>query len=173
MHHAFKGGLLEHTLQMLQTGETLLKLPFYAEVLNKDLCLFGLMMHDFSKIFEYSPTAGFKKTIHGVLVSHIPKTACLIELSADKFGVPDEIKDHLQHVVLAHHGCLEYGSPVDMATPEAMFVHYIDNLHGDIFGVVQKMATEVPAGAEIWKHPVTRKNLVVKRFNEVLKEYET
>lgn len=172
MHHAFKGGLLEHTLQMLQTGEALLKLPFYKEALNADLCMFGLMFHDFSKMYEYSADAGFKKTTHGILVGHIAKTAALIEVSCDKFGVPDEIKDFLQHVVLAHHGRVDYGSPVDMAIPEAQFVHFIDHLHGDVFGTVQKFETEAK-GQEIWKHPVTRKNMVVTRFSDVLKSCES
>lgn len=173
MHHAFKGGLLEHTLQMLQSGEALLKLPCYAEVLNRDLCLFGLMFHDFSKIYEYHPSAGFKKTMHGVLVGHISKTCALIEVSCDKLGIDEEIKDHLQHVILAHHGRIDYGSPVDMATPEAMFVHFIDHLHGDVFGTVQKFETEVQPGTEIWKHNVTRKNMIVRRFTDILKEKES
>lgn len=168
MHHAFVHGLLEHTWQMCETVEKLFELPFYSEVLNKDLCMFGVMFHDFGKIFEYERSAGFKKTLQGILVPHIPMTSSLIFQTCNKFGVPEIIRDHMCHVVLAHHGCMEYGSPVDMAIPEAAFVHYVDNLHGDVFGWLQKIATS--NGEDIIKH--VGRQLVTLRFSEVLKECE-
>jgi 3'-5' exoribonuclease len=137
MHHAFKHGLLEHTLQMLQCGEALLNLPFFHE-LNKDLCMFGIMFHDFGKIYEYSCEPGFKKKIQGLLVGHISMVSARVLEAANKYGVPEMVRDHMMHVVLAHHRLKEWGSPVTFACPEAAFVHYVDNLHGDVFGIIQK-----------------------------------
>lgn len=168
MHHAFKHGLLEHTLQMLQMGEKLLDFPFFKE-LNKDLCMFGLMFHDFGKIYEYSTEPGFKRKVQGMLVPHIPMVAARIYESSNKFGVPEMIRDHMMHVVLAHHRLLEWGSPVKFACPEAAFIHYLDNLHGDVFGILQKRAeaTEDTIRHGYYNDSVT---ILRKPFDQVLKE---
>lgn len=170
MHHAFIGGLLEHTWQMLETGEALLKLPFYSNVLNRDLCLFGLMFHDFGKIFEYE-SVSFKKTLQGLLVPHIPMTAAMVFESANKYGVPEIIRDHMMHVVLTHHKLMKHGSPVVFACPEAAFVHYIDNIHSDVFGFVQRIENE-GSGKEYVKHGYSENNLIVQRFSDILKTCE-
>ena len=136
LHHSFKHGLLEHTLQMLDCGKVLLDLPMWKE-LNKDLCMFGIMFHDFGKIYEYSTDPGFKKRLQGLLVPHIPMVAARIYESANKFGIPEMVRDHMMHVVLAHHRFLEWGSPVGFACPEASFVHNVDNLHGGTMGLLQ------------------------------------
>jgi 3'-5' exoribonuclease len=168
MHHAFVGGLLEHTSQMCETVEKLFTLPFYRDALNKDLCMFGVLFHDFGKMFEYQQSAGFKKTVQGLLVPHIPMTSQLVFETCNKFGVPEVIRDHMCHVILAHHGKLAYGSPVDMATPEAAFVHHVDNLHGDVFGWIQKIATSTHE--EYIKH--SDRQLITVRFSEVLRACE-
>ena len=170
MHHAFVGGLLEHTWQMLRCGEALLKLPFMAEVLNADLCMFGLMFHDFGKIFEYKSQGGFQRTLQGRLVPHIPMTGALILESGNKHGIPEVIRDHLMHVVLAHHGKVEWGSPVTMNIPEAGFVHYIDHLHGDVFGWLQRIEREAKPGDEVIKG--WGNELIVERFSAILKRCE-
>ncbi len=163
MHHAFQGGLLEHTHQMVEVARKLFELPFLSTVLNKDLCLFGIIFHDFGKIFEYEHGGTFQPTVQGKLVPHIPMTGALIFEAANKHGVPEIVRDHMMHVVLAHHGCMEYGSPVDMAIPEAAFVHYVDNMHGDIFG--WKQATSQAVGDTV-RHG--GRQLLVRSFNEVL-----
>lgn len=138
LHHAFYHGLLEHTLQMLNCGHALLQLPFFQGVLDYDLCMFGIMFHDFGKIFEYSVDPGFKKRPQGMLVPHIPMCSAMIYENANKLGVPEIVRDYMMHVVLAHHRKLAWGSPVTFSCPEASFVHYVDNLHGDVFGMIQK-----------------------------------
>lgn len=171
MHHAFVGGLLEHTWQMAEISDYLLRLPFMKEVLNRDLCLFGVMFHDFGKIFEYNQTGGFKKTVQGVLVPHIPMTAAMVYESANKYGIPEIIRDHMMHVILSHHKLQEHGSPVIFACPEAAFVHYVDNMHGDVFGFTQRIEND-GAGKEYVKHGYAANNLVVQRFNDILKSCE-
>lgn len=164
-HHAFQGGLLEHTVQLCDMADKLFALPFISDQLNRDLCFFGLIFHDFGKIFEYEHSAGFSHTLQGTLVPHIPMTGAIIYETCNKRDVPEVIRDHLMHVVLAHHGKLEYGSPVDMAIPEAAFVHYLDNMHGDIFGWLQKFKD---TKQELIYH--NKRNLVTRRFSEILKE---
>lgn len=171
MHHAFVGGLLEHTTQMLDMADSLLNLPFFKD-LNRDLCMFGVMFHDFGKIYEYESSAGFKATEQGILVGHIAKTCALIEVEALTFKIDDRIRDNLQHVVLAHHGCLEYGSPVPMSTPEAVFVHHVDNLHGTVFGFLQKVENDARPGDLAVRHGYDGSKVLVKRFNDVIKEIE-
>lgn len=166
MHHAFYHGLLEHTLQMLQCGEALLNLHFFKD-LNKDLCMFGLMFHDFGKIYEYSTEPGFNKRLQGVLVPHIPMVAARIYEVANRYAVPEEVRDHMMHVVLSHHRRLEWGSPVTFACPEAAFVHYIDNLHGDVFGILQGREA---SKTETFKHGFGSDAYTILKtsFNEII-----
>jgi 3'-5' exoribonuclease len=168
MHHAFKSGLIEHTSQMVTVAKTLLELPFFKEVLNKDICLFGIIMHDFCKIFEYSQDGQYKPTIQGRLVPHIPMAGAMIYETSNKYGVPEIIRDHMMHVVLAHHGKLEWGSPVDMATLEAAFVHHVDHLHGDVMGWHQAISG---SKLDVVKHG--RQNLIGANFNSILKQVES
>lgn len=168
MHHAFVGGLLEHTYQMIKIGESLFNnFKFIREAVNKDLCLFGLMFHDFGKIFEYEHKSPFSYTAEGKLVPHIPMTAALILESCEKNNVDPKIRNYMMHVVLAHHGRMEWGSPVNMAIPEAMFVHYIDNLHGDMYGCLQAMEAKKSGNDKIIKH-FDGKYLVTERFSDIL-----
>lgn len=172
MHHAFVGGLLEHTSQMLEIGDTLLKLPFFERVLNRDLCLFGLMFHDFGKIFEYEHGNGFRRTLQGRLVPHIPMVAAMVYHYAACVQIPEIIRDHMMHVVLAHHGKVEWGSPISMNIPEAAFVHYIDHMHGDVFGWLQKIHNEAQPGDIVVKNYMGKNELVVERFSDILKKCE-
>jgi 3'-5' exoribonuclease len=173
MHHAFKHGLLEHTLQMLQTGEKLLELPFYGERLNRDLCLFGLLFHDFGKIFEYGDGPSFGKTLSGVKVPHIPKMGALIYHYAKLQHVPDPIIDEMMSIVLSHHRFMEWGSPCVPSSPEALFVHYIDNLHGDVYGVLQRIEND-QSQDQFVKHGFGAQAYTVpkQRFSDLLKQVE-
>lgn len=168
VHHAFVGGLLEHTLEMCLMGKKLFELSFMTKNLNKDLCMFGLIFHDFGKIFEYKPEPGAGKTAQGILVSHIPHTAAIIYHVCAVLKVSDEERDHLMHVVLAHHGQIEWGSPVVPATPEAWFVHFVDNMHSQIFRAIQVLEEAKP-GDDMVKHPIIRDYYVTKRFSDLIK----
>lgn len=173
MHHAFKHGLLEHTLEMLQTADKLFELHFYADSLNKDYCMFGIMFHDFMKIFEYGDGPDFKRTRLGIMVPHIPKMAAIIEAEGREIGLSEELVTYLQSIILSHHRMLEWGSPCKPATPEALFVHYVDNLHGDVFGVLQRMEADT-SSEETVKHGFGSDayTIVKKRFSDVIKETE-
>jgi 3'-5' exoribonuclease len=131
LHHAFIGGLLEHTLQLMKIAEA--TLPLYPE-LNRDLVLMGLFLHDLGKGYELQWDRGFDYTVHGNLIGHIVFGAQMLgmkvlELKAKQgIVIPPTVKHCLEHIVLSHHGKKEYGAPVLPSTPEAIFVAQVDNL---------------------------------------------
>jgi 3'-5' exoribonuclease len=129
LHHAYVGGLLEHTVTMMDIADRLL--PFYPGV-DRDLLLVGCFLHDAGKVRELSYGRAFGYTDEGQLVGHIAigvemlsdKAAKVPELTGEPF--PRELMVRLKHMVLSHHGTLEYGSPRVPMTPEAMLLHAID-----------------------------------------------
>lgn len=130
LHHVFLGGLLEHTLSVLAMAQ--LACGHYSE-LNRDLVLAGVLLHDVGKTAELSYQRSFGYSDAGNLVGHISMEAEWINRAADKVpGFPQELRLHLLHIVLSHHGRLEFGSPVLPKTPEALLVHYLDDLDGKL-----------------------------------------
>ena len=131
VHHAYVGGLLEHTLGLMRAAEVMF--PLYPR-LNADLVRLGVLMHDVAKIAEYEVKPGFGKTRRRMLLGHISMgTAMARHLAQEAEAatgsqVPALKLELLQHMILAHHGQLDFGSPVIPAIPEAWFLHYIDNL---------------------------------------------
>jgi len=131
MHHAFLGGLLEHTLNVLEMAQ--LVIPRYPEV-SLDLVLAGIFLHDIGKTAELACETAFQYTDRGQLVGHIVQAAIWIDQKAgaveDETGTPfpQDIQDVLTHIVLSHHGQYDYGSPKLPATPEAIAIHHLDNL---------------------------------------------
>lgn len=139
-HHARRGGLVEHTAQMMRVGDALARL--YPE-LNRDLLIAGILFHDSGKLWENQlPEDGFTMGYDelGELMGHISIGLELVNstwrklitenASAWKDLVPssEDVRMHLLHLIAAHHGEKELGSPVDPKTPEATALHYIDNL---------------------------------------------
>ncbi|MEI8195164.1 MAG: HD domain-containing protein [Phycisphaerae bacterium] len=131
MHHAWIGGLLEHTLSLLELA--LLVCPRYPDI-DQDLVLAGLLLHDIAKTAELSYTCGFDYTDLGRLVGHVALGTIWIETKAQqasaKLGKPirKDLVMVLQHIVLSHHGVPEFGAAVLPKTPEAILVNLIDNL---------------------------------------------
>lgn len=130
-HHAYLGGLLEHTLNAMQVAEAVI--PFYPG-LNRDMVLAGIFLHDIAKTWELSYNCAFGYTDSGHLVGHIVKSAIWVEQkareAAAKLGeaIPQAIVDVMQHIILSHHGTHEFGSPRLPSTPEALAVHAIENM---------------------------------------------
>lgn len=131
MHHAYIGGLLEHTVSVLEVA--LRVVPHYPK-LSMDLMLTGLFLHDIAKSTELSFETAIGYTDEGQLVGHIAQAVIWMDKKADavesRMGAPfpKELRWVLQHIILSHHGCYEFGSPKLPAIPEAIAVHYIDNL---------------------------------------------
>jgi 3'-5' exoribonuclease len=130
MHHVYLGGLLEHTLSILGMAER--ACGHYADM-NRDLVVAGVFLHDVGKTAELSYERSFGYTDLGNLVGHISTEVQWINREADRIqGFPDELRMQLVHIVLSHHGKLEFGSPVLPKTPEALLVHYLDDLDGKL-----------------------------------------
>ena len=130
MHHVYLGGLLEHSLSIAQMAER--ACGHYAEM-NRDLVLAGVFLHDLGKTAELSYDRSFGYTDEGNLLGHISMEAQWIQRAIDGMpGFPEVLRLHVLHIVLSHHGRLEYGSPVLPRTPEALLVHYLDDLDGKL-----------------------------------------
>jgi 3'-5' exoribonuclease len=139
-HHARRGGLVEHTAQMMRVAKEIA--PLYPP-LNTDLLVAGILFHDSGKLWENAlPENGFVMNYDelGELMGHISIGLELVNAlwrglsteNADKWKnllpTSEDVRIHLLHLIGAHHGEREFGSPVAPKTPEAMALHYIDNL---------------------------------------------
>lgn len=124
MHHNYFSGLAYHTYSMLKLSDAYLELyPF----LNKDLVYSGIILHDLGKIIELSGPKGTEYTKKGNLLGHISLGANEIHNVSVELKVDDsEEVINLLHIVLSHHGQLEYGSPKEPMTPEAALIHFLD-----------------------------------------------
>jgi len=135
IHHAWIGGLLEHTLQLMKMANEIL--PSYPR-LNRDIILIGLFIHDLGKVEELRWDTGFQYTREGNLIGHIARGAMWLEEKAKVAeaslgsSLPDGFLTVLQHIVLSHHGQLEHGAAKLPSTPEAMFVSQLDNLDAQV-----------------------------------------
>ena len=125
VHHAFVGGLLEHTLGVVKICLSLADL--YPE-LDRQTLLAGALCHDLGKIWELSGGLTNDYTDAGRLVGHINLCLLRLEQPLRKSGLDPALALHLQHLILSHHGLLEYGSPKLPQTVEAMVLHYADNI---------------------------------------------
>jgi 3'-5' exoribonuclease len=143
VHHAYIGGLLEHTLQLMKLADVML--PLYPG-LNRDLVLMGLFLHDLGKTSELEWEKGFSYTADGNLVGHVVRGAVWLHGMAARAaaergaGLPPEALRVLMHMVISHHGEMEHGAAKPPSTPEAMFVAMLDNLDA-------KVATTLVAAA--------------------------
>lgn len=140
-HHAFIGGLLEHTLNAIEVADAIVK--FYPG-LNRDLILAALFLHDIAKTWELTFQTSFGYSDGGHLVGHIVKSAIWVEQKAkeaeESLGgerIPRELIDVLQHLILSHHEKPEFGAARIPMTPEAVFVAMIDNLDAKMMIVLQ------------------------------------
>ncbi|GHS95444.1 HD family phosphohydrolase [Planctomycetales bacterium] len=126
-HHACVGGLLEHTATILRYGRAILAQN--AVRLNADLLTAGIILHDVGKIEELALGASIEYSDRGKLLGHISIGNLMVEERAATLPHFPPLKKYLlQHLILSHHGQMEYGSPVLPAVPEAFALHHLDNL---------------------------------------------
>jgi 3'-5' exoribonuclease len=146
MHHVCLGGLLEHTLSVLAMAH---RACDHYSGMNRDLVVAGVFLHDVGKTAELTYDRGFGYSDEGNLLGHITLEALWIQRKIDQLpGFPEDLRLHLLHIVLAHHGKLEYGSPVLPKTPEAVLVHYLDDLDGKLEAMFR--ALESDPGPNSW-----------------------
>ncbi|MGB0371345.1 MAG: 3'-5' exoribonuclease YhaM family protein [Opitutales bacterium] len=140
MHHAYRNGLLEHTVHMVRNARALL--PLYPEV-NPSLCLAGIILHDIGKIVEYAQSLASEKTRSGVLQGHVVLGYRIARKAALQSRLNADLTERLEHIVLSHQGELAWGAAAMAATPEAVFVSMVDNLDAKM-GMVQQALRETP-----------------------------
>ena len=144
MHHAYRSGLMEHTVRMCRACWALL--PHYPEV-DADLALAGVIVHDLGKAIEYTGDLATAKSRPGHLMGHVVLGYRQVRQAAIKAGLEDDLLERLEHIVLSHQGELEWGAAVKAATPEAVFVSMVDNLDAKM-GMVQYTLRTTPDSSE-------------------------
>ncbi len=153
-HHARYGGLLEHTHSMLDLAVRICNhyRPRYEnQPVDMGLLIAGVVLHDLGKIHELSGPIGTEYTDTGRLIGHIPHGLLMLENAAKIHPVGPETLDRLRHMILSHHGRLEWGSPVEPCTPEAIILHHIDMLDSR-FDALATAVKEAAPGAN-WTQP--------------------
>ncbi|MCB0340706.1 MAG: HD domain-containing protein [Pseudobdellovibrionaceae bacterium] len=141
IHHAYVGGLLEHVLSIAQTMSFLAK---HYTFLNYDYLLFGAIFHDIGKIWELSVEDGFQYTQRGRLVGHMVLACELVDKMSMRISdFTEDQRDICKHIILSHHGKLEYGSPKRPKLLEALVVAMIDEFDSKINSVASFMTSEL------------------------------
>ncbi len=132
IHHAYIGGLLEHTLSMLKIGVFLAE--HYKNYVIKDVLLAAIFLHDAGKIEELKIKNNvIEYSDAGRLLGHIVLGSSVVERKISEInGFPENLKMLIIHSIIAHHGEMEYGSPKRPKTAEAFLLHYIDNMDSKI-----------------------------------------
>ncbi len=151
-HHAYQAGLLEHVVTLLNVADRISDL--YPE-LDRDLLLTGIFLHDIGKIDELSYERAFSYTDEGQLLGHLVMGVCLLrekvrrtmDLTGEPF--PSELRLRLEHMIVSHHGTHEFGSPKLPMTPEAIALHYLDNLDAKVHTFTREIRDD-PARESNW-----------------------
>ncbi len=166
-HHAYPGGLLHHTLNMMELARLIG--PRYPEI-DTEMLMMGAFLHDLGKIDELKSGGEISYTDRGQLLGHIVigiqqldgKIRQLEQESGESF--PIVLRQHLEHLVVSHHGSQEYGSPKIPVTLEAVALHHIDNLDAKLATFTSVIEQDVAAdgnwtnytpliGRKLWKGP--------------------
>ncbi len=145
-HHAYHGGLLEHVVSLMEVAAVVA--PLYAGV-DDDLLLLGSFLHDAAKIDELTFERDLGYSDEGQLIGHLVMAVGMVEdkakeaekLSGEEF--PKELLLRIKHMIVSHHGEYEYGSPKLPMTPEAIALHYLDNLDAKLHNAAQLMREDV------------------------------
>ncbi len=159
LHHAWLGGLLEHVLHLVRLCRA--AAPFYPEV-DGDLLIAGAILHDIGKVRELAWSSTFQYTLEGQLIGHISiaqrmlseqiealnteARRCAAEKGVPAETFPEPLRLLLEHMLLAHHGKLEFGSPKLPMTPEALLLSTFDDLEAKFETLRGEFAAGVAAG---------------------------
>jgi 3'-5' exoribonuclease len=140
IHHAYKGGLADHILSVMKLAH---RMADHYPMADRDLLIAGAMLHDIGKVTELSYEKNFDYTDEGKLIGHLVMTAQKIREKASRIPhFPPLLEHHITHLVLSHHGHLEFGSPKLPMTLEAFIVHIIDHLDSRVASWLELMAKD-------------------------------
>lgn len=144
LHHAWLGGLLEHVVSLMGLCE--LAASHYPEI-NRDLLLTGALLHDIGKLEELSWGTRFGYTMEGQLLGHITLGISMVEKKLAALpNFPTTLRMLVEHMVLSHHGKLEFGSPKLPMIPEAVLLHYLDDLDAKMHTMRNEFARHAAQG---------------------------
>ncbi len=147
LHHAWLGGLLEHVVSLLGLAD---RVAAHYPMLDRDLLVTGVILHDIGKVRELTWETGFDYTVEGVLLGHIQMGVDLVEKTiATLPDFPARLRTLVLHMILSHHGKLEFGSPKLPMIPEALVLNFLDDLDAKM----QAMASEFERSAREGKAP--------------------
>lgn len=154
MHHARIGGLLEHSVQCLRVARSLAEMY----PVDRDKLFFGAIFHDVGKIEELSwGGGGFAYTTEGRLQGHVVLGDRIVASFIRRLpGFPEELELEISHILLSHQGEIEYGSPQQPKTLEALLVHLIDNLDARLAMFLETTANVRPDGWSHHENPLRR-----------------
>lgn len=159
-HHNYLGGLMEHSLNVAALCETLC--GFYD--LDRDLLVACALLHDLGKLREYDIKASIDMTVEGRLIGHLPMGAEMVSKAADELdGFPRDLKNQVVHIILAHHGEYEKGSPRLPAFPEAMALHLADYTDAFVRNSIQETDDLGPGE---WKYSRSLGRFIYSREKE-------
>ena len=139
IHHAYLGGLLEHTLSVMELA---VQVSSHYAYLDRDLLLAGAFFHDVGKIRELGSDTSFDYTDEGRLVGHLVTGAMMVTEWAISAGLDDEQRLKLVHMILSHHGSYEFGSPRRPKFIEAVILHYLDEMDSKVQTIAEIAARE-------------------------------
>jgi 3'-5' exoribonuclease len=147
LHHAWLGGLLEHVISLCTLADRVVS---HYPLIDRDLVITGVILHDIGKVRELSWEAGFEYTVEGMLLGHIHIGAALAERTMDALpDFPPRLKTIVLHMILSHHGKLEFGSPKVPMIPEALLLNFVDDLDAKM----QAVSSEFDKSAREGKGP--------------------
>jgi len=145
-HHAYHGGLIEHVVQLMELARTVGS--HYAQI-DTDLLVFGAFLHDLGKLDELSYDRDLAYTDEGQLIGHLVMGVHILQARLEQFAqrreepFPEDLALRLKHMIVSHHGKLEFGSPKVPMTLEAIALHYLDDLDAKIHCSHQQMVEDV------------------------------
>ncbi len=151
-HHAYDGGLLEHTATLLELARSVAQV--YGDRLNRDLLVAGAFLHDVAKVAEMDARTG-EYTDAGRLLGHIAMGIGMLDERMRKLpGFPESLRLHLMHMILSHHERADWGSPVKPQTLEALVLHYLDLLDARVGGAcawIEQEGVEPGEWTSFWR----------------------
>lgn len=147
LHHAWLGGLLDHTLSLVRL--CILMAQHYPQ-LNADLLVAGAVLHDIGKVEEYLYSRSIDSSDEGRLLGHIiMETTFVNQMINQMESFPQELRIQLLHLLISHHGKMEFGSPKEPMTPEALALHYLDDFDSKLQMMLTAMQ-EDQTGNSAW-----------------------
>jgi len=145
MHHGYMGGLLEHILSVTELCDILS--GRYNKYVNRDILLTGGLLHDIGKLYELSPMPQNEYTDDGQMLGHIIIGVEMVGEESRKIeGFPHELASIVKHLIISHHGEYEFGSPKLPSTPEAILLHYADNIDAKLKTVEELLDKDTSPG---------------------------